>query len=81
MKNIEKLYMNIYPNALREIIDGLYSQVTDEIENKSEYDKEDLVDTQFKKDCLVLALEIYIEYNHVREEYKDMLDYINTLKT
>jgi hypothetical protein len=87
MIEINRLYLNLYPNALKTIIDGLYIQVTDLVEFKKEnpedfkktFDKDDIDNHNFRFDCLVLALDIYNNYNHVQEEYKDMRNYVKTL--
>jgi hypothetical protein len=77
MKDLNKLIMNIYPNTIRQIIDDLYEQVIDEIENPGTYTKSD---NDFKIKSLIEILNIHIKYNHPESKYIDILNKLKNIK-
>jgi hypothetical protein len=77
MKDLNKLIMNIYPNTISQIIDDLYEQVLDEMENPGTYTKSD---NDFKIKSLIEILNIHIKYNHPESKYIDILNKLKNIK-
>jgi len=71
MEDIRNLYMNIYGNTLRSIIEDLDAQLILH-ENSRVYNDKEL---KFMKDSILIACEIYNEYNHSNDMYEIMIKY------
>ena len=71
-----QLYMNLYDDVLRNIINCLNNQLIDEIEVKTD-------DFNFKIEEIIKALNVYIEHHYDSSDdknYVNMLEFYKTFK-
>jgi len=71
MEDIRNLYMNVYGDTLRKIIENLDTQLR-MYEVDPVFSEDEL---KFLKDSILIACEIYTEYNTTSEIYEIMIKY------